>query len=122
MHELIGWVLIPAVTNVKLNPDPGGLPGSKVLQGLVNGLGFWALLAALAGMVVGCIVWAAGAHGQNHHMAGRGRLGTLACAASKLFVRAVASAEKIARPNAAPSCCAVLSKPAARPASVSATP
>jgi hypothetical protein len=77
-----------AVKNVKLNPDPSGLPGSKVLEDLVNGLGFWALLAALAGMVVGCIVWAAGAHGHNHHMAGRGRLGTLACAAAALLIGA----------------------------------
>src|SRR4051794_35416324 len=81
-------VVVPAIQKVKLNPNPGGLPGSKVLESLVNGLGFWALLAALAGMVVGCIVWAAGSHGQNHHMAGRGRLGTLACAAAALLVGA----------------------------------
>ena len=54
----------------------------------MNGLAFWALLAALAGIVVGCIVWAAGSHGQNHHMAGRGRLGTLACAAAALLIGA----------------------------------
>src|SRR4051794_26929485 len=84
-----GWnAAVLAVQHVQLSPNANGLPGSKVLQDLVNGLGFWALLAALAGIVVGCIVWAAGAHGQNHHMAGRGRLGTLACAAAALLIGA----------------------------------
>lgn len=85
-HRWIGVVI--AVQNVTLKPSSHGLPGSKVLQSLVNGLAFWALLAALAGIVLGCIVWAAGSHGQNHHMAGRGRMGTLACAAAALLVGA----------------------------------
>ncbi len=38
--------------------------------------------------MVGCIVWAAGAHGNNHHMAGRGRLGTLACGVTALLIGA----------------------------------
>ena len=88
MHEH-GWIGgILAVQNVNLDPSANGLPGSNVLQGLVNGLAFWGLLAALAGIVLGCIVWAAGSHGQNHHMAGRGRLGTLACAAAALLIGA----------------------------------
>lgn len=82
----IGHVL--AVRDVKLNPSPDGLPGSEVLQSLVNGLAFWALLAALAGMIAGCIVWAAASNGSNHHMAGRGRMGTLACGASALLIGA----------------------------------
>jgi hypothetical protein len=81
------WVVL-AVRNVKLQSDPTGLPGSDVLQGLINGLAFWALLAALAGVVVGCIVWAAGAHGQNHHMAGRGRLSALACGVAAMLIGA----------------------------------
>lgn len=84
-----GWIaVVTAVKDVDLRPSADGLPGSQVLQGLVNGLAFWGLLAALAGIVIGCIVWAAGSHGQNHHMAGRGRLGTLACAAAALLIGA----------------------------------
>ena len=78
----------PAVKDVKLAPDPKGLPGSDVLQGLINGLAFWALLAALAGVVCGCVVWAAASHSQNYHAAGRGRLGTIACAAAALLIGA----------------------------------
>jgi len=85
-HALIGVVL--AVQDVDLKPNSKGLPGSQVLQGLVDGLAFWGLLAALAGIVIGCIVWAAGSHGQNHHMAGKGRMGTLACAAAALLIGA----------------------------------
>lgn len=84
----VAVVLTMAISKVTLSPNPKGLPGSGVIQSLVNGLAFWALLASLAGVVIGCIVWAAGSHGQNHHMAGRGRLGTLACAAAALVVGA----------------------------------
>ena len=83
-----GAAALLAVQNVDLDPSAKGLPGSDVLEGLVNGLAFWGLLAALAGIVIGCIVWAAGSHGQNHHMAGRGRLGTLACAAAAMLIGA----------------------------------
>ncbi len=88
MNERFGLNVVLAVRDVKLNPNPDGLPGSEVLQGLVNGLAFWALLAALAGLVAGCIVWAAASNGQNHHMAGRGRMGTLACGAAALLIGA----------------------------------
>ena len=88
MVDRLSAGLVPAVKNVKLAPDPNGLPGSDVLQGLINGLAFWALLAALAGVVCGCVVWATASHSQNYHMAGRGRLGTLACAAAALLIGA----------------------------------
>ena len=38
---------------VPFRPDPTGLPGSAVLQQLTDGVGFWALIFALAGMLVG---------------------------------------------------------------------
>lgn len=88
MSERLMHGLVHAVRDVKLNPDPTGLPGSQVLQELVNGLAFWALLAALAGLVGGCIVWAAAAQSSNHHLAGRGRMGTLACAVAALLIGA----------------------------------
>jgi hypothetical protein len=64
---------LAAVNDVKLDPRPGGLPGSEVLQGLVDGLAFWALIAALAALVVGAAVWAWASHAQNHHYSANGR-------------------------------------------------
>ena len=58
--------VLAAVKDVKLDPSPGGLPGARCSQGLVDGLAFWALLAALAALVVGAAVWAWASHSHNH--------------------------------------------------------
>ena len=41
--------LLGQVRNVNVNPRANGLPGSSVLQDLIDGLAFWGLLACLAG-------------------------------------------------------------------------
>jgi MFS family permease len=69
--------LVAAYAPVNLNPDPGQLPGSKVLQDLTNGIGGWALVAALIGVVVGAIMWAFGHYSQNWQQAYNGRKGVL---------------------------------------------
>ena len=51
---------------VQMDPNAGGLPGAKVLQQLTNGLGSWALIAALIGMVIGAAAWALGHYSQNN--------------------------------------------------------
>ena len=79
-----------AVT-VKVNPKASGLPGSQVLQSLVDGLAFWALLACLAGMVVAAAVWAFAAHSNNHHYSASGRRGLLVSALAALAVGASAA-------------------------------
>ena len=43
-----------------LNPDAGGLPGASTLQRLADGIGGWALIAAMMGIVVGAVLWAFG--------------------------------------------------------------
>src|SRR6266540_3741306 len=80
--------LVIAAANVQVNPDPNGLPGSPALQQLVNGLAFWGLLAALAGLVISAAVWALSAHSGNYHHAGVGRRGTLVAAAAAFLVGA----------------------------------
>jgi hypothetical protein len=55
------------LADVSLNPDSGSLPGASVLQHLTDGLGGWALILALVGLVVGAAAWALGAHSQNYH-------------------------------------------------------
>ncbi len=81
-------VTVLAVRDVKLDPRPGGLPGSEVLQNLVNGLAFWALLAALAALVVGAAVWAWASHAQNHHHAVNGRRAAGVAALAALLIGA----------------------------------
>jgi hypothetical protein len=71
---------------VSVKPDPAGLPGSDVLEGMINGLAFWMLLAALAGILIGAGVWALAAQGNNHHWSSRGRSGALISAAAALVI------------------------------------
>ena len=80
-----------AVVHVKVNPKATGLPGSGVLQDLIDGLAFWGLLACLGAMIVAAIVWAFAAHSSNHHYAANGRRGLLVAAAAALAVGASAA-------------------------------
>ena len=86
---------VPAITaavrDVKVNPKANGLPGSGVLQDLVDGLAFWALLGCLAAMIIGAAVWAFAAHSNNHHYSASGRRGLLISAIAALAIGASAA-------------------------------
>ena len=69
-------------------PDPNGLPGTEALQSLISGVAFWALLAALAGLLVSAAVWALASHSGNYHHATMGRRGTLISALAAFLVGA----------------------------------
>ena len=69
-------------------PNPRALPGSNVLQQLVNGAEAWALAIALLGAFIGAALWAIASHAHNHHYAARGRMAALVSAASALLVGA----------------------------------
>jgi Mn2+/Fe2+ NRAMP family transporter len=73
---------------VTAHPDLQGLPGSNVLQQLVNGAQAWALVIALLGAFVGAGLWAVASHSHNHHYAARGRMAALVSAAAALIVGA----------------------------------
>jgi hypothetical protein len=73
---------------VTAHPDLRGLPGSNVLQQLVNGAEAWSLAIALLGAFVGSGLWAVASHTQNHHYAARGRMAALVSAAAALVVGA----------------------------------
>ena len=88
---MIPMLLAANPRNVRIDPDPKGLPGSGVLQDLVNGLAFWMLLAALAGVLIGAGVWALASHGNNHHWSARGRSGALVSAAAALVIGGAAA-------------------------------
>ncbi len=73
---------------LSLDPNANGLPGSGTLQQLVNGIGFWGLLAALAGLVIGAATWALGAHTNNYQNTSTGRRAVLVSAAAALVIGA----------------------------------
>ena len=73
---------------VSAHPNLAGLPGSNVLQKLVNGAEAWALAVALLGAFVGAGIWAVASHTHNHHYAARGRMAALISGASALVVGA----------------------------------
>ena len=62
---------------VTAHPDLHGLPGSNVLQQLVNGAEAWSLAIALLGAFVGAGLWAVASHTHNPHYAARGRMAAL---------------------------------------------
>jgi Mn2+/Fe2+ NRAMP family transporter len=73
---------------VSAHPNLTSLPGSNVLQQLVNGAEAWALAIALLGAFIGAALWAVASHSHNHHYAARGRMGALVSAASALIIGA----------------------------------
>jgi hypothetical protein len=76
------------VTWVTAHPDLQGLPGSNVLQQLVNGAEAWALAIALLGAFIGAGLWAVASHSHNPHYAARGRMAALVSGAAALVVGA----------------------------------
>jgi MFS family permease len=76
------------LVDVTLNPDPNSLPGGSVLQQLTNGIGGWALILALAGLVIGAAAWALGAHSQNYHQSVTGRRAVLISGLAALLIGA----------------------------------
>ena len=76
------------VADVAAHPDMQGLPGSNVLQQLVNGAEAWALALALLGAFIGAGMWAVASHSHNHHYAARGRMAALVSGAAALIIGA----------------------------------
>src|ERR1700685_822342 len=73
---------------VTLPPTLTALPGSGTLQALVNGLGAWALIAALVGLVIGAAAWALGVHSQNFQQSMIGRKAVLVSGLAALLIGA----------------------------------
>lgn len=78
----------PSEAAVSAHPNPTALPGSNVLQQLVNGAEAWALVIALLGAFIGAALWAVASHSHNHHYAARGRMAALVSGAAALIVGA----------------------------------
>ncbi len=84
LATVVTGLALPATVN--MNPSPGNLPGSNVLTGLTDGLGGWALIAAMAGVVIGAVMWAFGHYSQNYQQAYNGRRGVLVSALAAILI------------------------------------
>jgi MFS family permease len=69
-----------------LQPDANGLPGSAMLQRLADGIGGWALIAAMLGIVIGAVMWAFGHYSQNYQQAYNGRRGVMVSALAAVLI------------------------------------
>jgi hypothetical protein len=85
MEVAVGVLVLADVT---LNPSVNALPGGGTLQTLINGLGAWALIAALAGLVIGAAAWALGVHAQNFQQSMVGRRAVLVSGLAALLIGA----------------------------------
>jgi hypothetical protein len=68
------------LADVSLNPSVNALPGGGTLQELTNGLGAWALIAALAGLL--------SVHAQNFQQSMVGRRAVLVSGLAALLIGA----------------------------------
>ena len=72
---------------VSLHPNSTFIFG-QALTNLVDGLGFYALIASLAGLVVGAGLWAVGSNSQNFSQTYNGKKAVLVSAAAALVLGA----------------------------------
>jgi hypothetical protein len=73
---------------VNLTPDPGGIPGASMIQSIADGIGWWALLLSLLGLVIGAATWALGSHSNNYQYATTGRRAVIVSGLAALIIGA----------------------------------
>jgi hypothetical protein len=89
------WLLLAVVgaagsggPALDIHPDASALPGTDLIEKLVSGFGYWALIAAIAGMLLSAVVWAVGHHSANYQQAYNGRKGVLVAAVAAIVIGA----------------------------------
>lgn len=74
---------------ISFDPANGsGLPGESTLSSLASGLGHWALLASIVGVVIGGVMWAFGHFSHNYQQSYNGRKGVIVSAVAALLIGA----------------------------------
>jgi type IV secretory pathway VirB2 component (pilin) len=74
-------------SNIQLDPSQGGyLPGEQTLENLASGVGHWALLAAIVGVIVGGVMWAFGHFSHNYQQSYSGRRGVIVSGVAALLI------------------------------------
>jgi hypothetical protein len=72
--------------DVQITPNKDGLPGVSAAMRIVGALLTFGLIAAVAGIAIGAMVWAVGSHTSNPHHASRGKAGVLVSAGAAILV------------------------------------
>jgi hypothetical protein len=80
--------LMSVVTPGTFHPTANALPGGSTLLALINGIAGWAVLFALAGLVIGAALWAIGSHSQNYQQSYVGRRAVLVSGIAALLIGA----------------------------------
>ncbi|HUB70321.1 MAG TPA: DUF6112 family protein [Acidimicrobiales bacterium] len=93
--SLIAAASTPATTG-NTGPDPtdwdinpGGasvLPGGNTLSSLASGVGHWALIAAVLGVIIGGVMWAFGHFSHNYQQSFNGRKGVIVSGIAALLI------------------------------------
>lgn len=87
MHLVATTLLLANSTGVDLTPsDQNDLPGTSVLDSLASGVGHWALIASVVGVIVGGIMWAFGHFSHNYQQSYSGRRGLIVSAVAALLI------------------------------------
>lgn len=75
MHILASFLVhrLALAGAVDIKPNPNGLPGTPALEKLVDGLAAVALLACVAGVLIGAAQWALGTRSNNYSHASDGK-------------------------------------------------
>lgn len=90
VHAVHPAVLVSVITQTlsKFTPNARALPGGSILINLINGVAGWALLLALAGLLIGAALWAIGSHSQNYQQSYTGRRAVLVSGLAALLIGA----------------------------------
>jgi urea transporter len=81
--------LVRSSNVVSFDPgDTSSLPGASTLSSLANGIGTFALIAAMVGVIIGAVMWAFGHYSQNYQQALNGRKGVLVSALAAILIGA----------------------------------
>lgn len=88
MYGSISQWLLSGSPIVPFNPAASDLPGTTPLETLANGIGWWALVAALVGLVLGAAAWALGSHTNNYQYSSAGRRAVIVSAMAALVIGA----------------------------------
>lgn len=84
IHTIPLYLAAPA----DITPNSDGLPGVAATQKIVGALLTLGLIAAVAGIAIGSIVWAVGSHSSNPHAASKGKTGVLASVGAAILIGA----------------------------------
>ncbi|HEV2360736.1 MAG TPA: DUF6112 family protein [Acidimicrobiales bacterium] len=73
---------------VNVTPDAGGVPGSSQITQIADGIGWWALLISVMGLIVGAAAWAIGSHSSNYQFSVTGRRAVIVSGLAALLIGA----------------------------------